>query len=139
MKMNTRYIVTYHVPVTRRFCCSLLLRFVVVVVRIYLFGVDDFCTCSCCLHYTSNWYHGTRYQVHILHYEQLVAKTKARKSPPRELGYISTSYQDNPPQESPGLLPFWIAYLGFCCCLCVVRNDLGVDRFLHLLLFTLYE
>ena len=31
---------------------------------------------------------------------------KARKSPPRELGYSSTSYQDQPPEESPGLPRF---------------------------------
>ena len=43
---------------------------------------------------------------------------KARKSPPRELGYNSTSYQDQPPQQSPGLLCFWTTYLGLCCCCC---------------------
>ena len=41
---------------------------------------------------------GTR---RILYYEQLVARKKSRKSPTRELGYISTSYEDNhPPRKS---------------------------------------
>ena len=71
----------------------------------------------------------------ILHYEQLVAQKKARKSPPRKLGYISTSYQDKSPQESAGLLRFSNAYPGYVV---VVRIYLlGGDDFVYL--FTLYE
>ena len=48
----------------------------------------------------------------MLHYEQLVAQ-KSKRIAPKGVG----TYQHLVPRQPPvGLLRFWTAYLGFCCC-----------------------